>query len=167
MPDEAWFESVLGVYGLAIRGARLPFVNLRPPDRNLWTDEIQRALEGALAYAEVDYLGTAHLVIVESGLYRLDLPGAGVEFYLDGLRVEAGALELEQGMYEVEIYTNHWGQPYLTYAQAAVYRQGTEHRIPFVNTAAQIAAFRSQEIAGRRVQTACEYDPPRIDLLQP
>ena len=38
---EPLFESVLGIYGQAIRGKRQPFVNVRPPNRNLWTKDIE------------------------------------------------------------------------------------------------------------------------------
>jgi hypothetical protein len=157
-----FFESVLGVYGKAIRGVRQPFINLRPPHRNLWTDEIKEVVEGTLSYGEVDYIGTAKIVIPESGTYTVDLPGAGVQFRINGQSVEAGDMELEKGLYEIEIYTNHWGQPYLTYAEAAVYKKGSEVRIPFVNTAADIEIFRSQKIEGRPAVEVCEYSPQRI-----
>lgn len=173
VPDELLFESVLGTYGKAIRGDRYPFINLRPPHRNLWTDEVQEVVQGTLPYGEVDYIGTAKLVIGESGTYTVDIPGAGVEVRLNGQRIEAGDVELKPGLYEVEIYTNHWGQPYLTYAevtvrkQVAVNKQGTETRIPFVNTAADIQAFRSQKIAGRQVVEACQYiAPPSGDRVR-
>jgi hypothetical protein len=164
VPDEVLLESVLGVYGEAVRGKRHPFVNLRPPQRNLWTEEVQKIVKGTLSYGEVDYIGTAKLVIVESGTYTLDIPGAGVEIRVNGERMEAGDLELKRGLYEVEIYTNHWGQPYLTYAEVNVFKKGTKVRIPFVNYAKDIEAFRSKKFEGRPVVEACTYTPTRVEL---
>lgn len=161
---EVWRESVLGVYGRAIRGDRKPFINLQPPRRNLWTDEIQRTLQGTLSYEEVDYIGTACLVIPASGKYIVEIPGAGVEFRLNGQRVEAGGIELMAGLYEVEIYSNHWGQPYLTYAEVSVVQRETGARIPFVNSASDIKAFRTQKIDGRRVVEVSEYKPRRVPI---
>lgn len=151
------FESVLGVYGQAIRGKRHPFVNLRPPNRNLWSQEIEDKLKGTLSYGEVDYIGTAKLVIPESGAYTVDIPNAGTQFRLNGHLVNAGDVELHKGVYNVEIYTNHWGQPYLKYAHAAVFKKGTKARIPFVNTDDALEKFLSQKINGRTVTEVCSY----------
>lgn len=165
-PDEVLFESVLGVYGKAIRGARLPYVNLRPPQRNLWTEEIKEVLEKSISYGEVDYIGTAKMVIPDSGVYTVEIPGAGVEFRVNRHRLEAGDVELKKGLYEIEIYTNHWGQPYLTYAQVAVYKKGTRSQIPFVNTASDIQAFRTQKIDDRPIVEVCDYEAKRVDPTQ-
>ncbi|MCO6455811.1 MAG: hypothetical protein J5I93_10990 [Pirellulaceae bacterium] len=161
---EVWYESVLGVYGRAIRGNRKPFINLRPPRRNLWTDEIQRTLQGTLSYEEVDYIGTACLWIPVSGTYTVEMPGAGVDFRLNGQRVEAGEIALAEGLYEVEIYSNHWGQPYLTYAEVSIVQRKTGARIPFVNSASDIKAFRTQKIDGRRVVDVGDYKPRRVEI---
>lgn len=162
-PDEKLFESVLGIYGKAIRGERYPLVNLRPPHRNLWTEEIKESVERVLSYEQVDYIGTAKLVIRASGDYVVDMPGAGVDFRINGQQVAAGAVSLEKGLYEVEIYTNHWGQPYLTYAEVAVRKQGEKEAVPFVNTASDIERFRSQKIADKPVVEVCKYSPNQID----
>lgn len=162
LPDESLFESVLGVYGKAIRGKRQPFVNLRPPSRNLWTPEIQEAVQDTLPYGEVDYIGTAQLVVPQPGIYSIDMPGAGVQFRLNGRLLEAGEVHLSKGVYEVEIYTNHWGQPYLTYAQVAVIHKDTKAPVPFVNTAGAVERFRSSKIEGRRVVEVCKYTPRQV-----
>jgi hypothetical protein len=164
MPDEVLFESVLGVYGEAIRGKRHPLINLRPPQGNLWTAEIQEVIGGVLSYEAVDYIGTARLVIVEAGTYTVDIPVDGVEFRVNGDRVTAGDVELQEGAYDIEIYTNHWGQPYLTYAEVSVTKAGTGDRIPFVNTAGDIEAFRSQANAEQTVKEVCDYPLQRIEL---
>ncbi|MEQ8785340.1 MAG: hypothetical protein RIC55_03540 [Pirellulaceae bacterium] len=164
LPDEQFFESVLGVYGRAIRGERHPYINLRPPHRDLWTAEIQEVVNRTLRYEEVDYLGAAKLVIPETGSYTVEIPGAGVEVRINGQRIEAGDLELEDGLYIVEIYTNHWGQPYLTYADVTVHKKDDEQRIPFVNTASDIRAFRARKIDGRRVIEVNDYKPPRFEV---
>jgi len=162
----AVFESVLGVYGQAIRGQRFPFVNLRPPDRNLWTEEIESKLRGTLSYGQVDYTGTAKLVIPETGTYTIDLPARGTQLKLNGFLLKLGDVQLQKGVYDVEIYTNHWGQPYLKYAHANVYKYGTRTKIPFVNTAAAIKKFRSQKIDSRRVVEVCDYDLKRVRVVR-
>jgi hypothetical protein len=159
------FESVLGVYGQAIRGQRFPFVNLRPPDRNLWTEEIENKLHGTLSYGQVDYIGTAKLVIPETGTYTIDLPERGTQLQLNGIVLKLGDIQLQKGVYDVEIYTNHWGQPYLKYAHANVFKQGTRTRIPFVNTAAAIEDFRSQTIDSRKVIEVCNYPVKRVRVV--
>jgi len=159
------FESVLGVYGEAIRGQRYPFVNLRPPDRNLWTREIENRLRGTLSYAQVDYIGTAKLVIPASGTYTIDLPARGTELRLNGIVLKAGEIALLKGVYDVEIYTHHWGQPYLKYAHVNVFKQGTRTKIPFVNTAVAIEDFRSQTIDSRRVIEVCNYPVKRVRVV--
>jgi len=164
LTDDVYFESVLGVYGKAIRGERSRFINLRPPNRNLWTDEIENALDGTLSYADVDYIGTAKLLIREAGTYTLELPGANVEIRINGRRVEAGDLELKKGLYGIEIYTNHWGQPYLKYAQAFVHPKGSDDRIPFINSARDVKKFRKQKIGGKRVVEACEYTLEPVEI---
>jgi hypothetical protein len=159
------FESVLGVYGQAIRGQRFPFVNLRPPDRNLWTAEIENKLHGTLSYGQVDYIGTAKLVIPETGTYTIDLPERGTQLQLNGIVLKLGDIQLQKGVYDVEIYTNHWGQPYLKYAHANVFKQGTRTKIPFVNTAAAIKDFRSQTIDSRKVIEVCNYPVKRVRVV--
>jgi hypothetical protein len=165
-PDELLYESVLGIYGKAIRGARHPYINLRPPVRNLWTEEIQEFIGASLSYEEVDYIGTAKMIIPETGVYTVDIPGEGVEFRVNGQRLASGDVKLKRGVYEIEIYTNHWGQPYLTYAEVTVDKAGTDVRIPFVNTAADIEAFRTQTISDQLVVEVCDYDAQRFDPLR-
>jgi hypothetical protein len=162
---EPVFESVLGVYGQAIRGQRFPFVNLRPPNRNLWTKEIENKLRGTLSYGQVDYSGTAKLVIPATGTYTIDLPARGTQLRFNGILLKPGDVQLQKGVYDVEIYTNHWGQPYLKYAHANVYKQGTRTKIPFVNTAAAIEEFRSQKIDSRKVIEVCDYDLKQVRVV--
>ncbi len=163
LPDEPLFESVMGVYGKAIRGERQPFINLRPPHRDLWNAEVQEIVQGALSYQEVEYIGKAKLVIPETTMYCVEIPGAGVEFRLNCHRFESGEVALAKGLYEVEIYTNHWGQPYLTYADVTILRKRDRTVIPFVNTASEIEAFRSQQIAGRSVLEVSDYTPRPVE----
>ena len=164
LPDKRLLESVLGVYGRAIRGKRAPYVNLRPPSRNLWTPEIQESLDGALSYGDVDYIGQAKLVVTRGGLHTIGMPGAGVQLRLNGQLLEAGDVHLSKGVYDVEIYTNHWGQPYLTYAQVDVHHKDTQKPVPFVNFADDVAAFRASKVAGRPVVEVCQYTAKQINL---
>jgi len=164
LTDDLYFESVLGAYGRAIRGDRSRFINLRPPNRNLWTEEIENALDGTLSYEEVDYIGTAKLLIPERGTYTLEMPGANVEFRINNQRVAAGDLELKKGVYEIEIYTNHWGQPYLKYAQAFVHKKGSSENIPFVNAASDVERFLKQKIGGKPVTEVCDYTLKRVKI---
>lgn len=163
LPDAVLFESVLGVYGKAIRGKRREFINLRPPARNLWTEEIQRHVAEALPYGDVDYIGAAKLVIAKAGKYTIHIPGAGVEFKINDQRVEAGVVELKRGVYNVEIYTNHWGQPYLTYAEVSVSCNDTKETVPFVNSIETIKSFRRKEIADHKPVEVCEYEMKRYE----
>ena len=155
-------ESVLGVYGRAIRGKRHAFVNLRPPHRDLWTKAIESKLRGTLSYGEGDYIGTAKLVIAKTALYTVDLPGSGTQLRLNGQTVPSGELKLQKGVYKVEIYTNHWGQPYLKYAHAVVRLKKTKKRIPFVNSQADIKRFLTRKIGGQRVREVSGYEPPKV-----
>ena len=162
VPAEPLFESVLGVYGHAIRGQRRPFVTLRPPNGDLWTEDIERKLKETLSYAEVDYIGTAKLVIPAEGMYTIDIPKTGTQFRLNGHLVRAGNIKLRKGGYDVEIYTNHWGQPYLKYARAAVFKAGTKTKIPFVNTGDTLETFLSQRINDHAVTEVCRYQPRAV-----
>jgi hypothetical protein len=166
LSTEPLFECVFGVYGQAIRGKRHPFVNLRPPNRNLWTKHIEDKLKGTLSYGEVDYIGTAKLVIPETGTYTIDIPESGTQFRLNGHLVDAGDLQLRKGVYNAEIYTNHWGQPYLKFAHAAVFKKATKARIPFVNTGNALEKFLSQKILDRTVSEVCSYQTKRINATR-
>lgn len=161
---EELYESVLGAYGKALRGPRSRFVNLRPPKRDLWTDEIRARIAGKISVEGIDYVGTAKLVITEPGWYTVDLPEAGTQFRLNNLLLSGGDVELSKGVYDVEVYTNFWGQPYLQFASAVVRKKGTEQRIPLVNTAKDIDAFLSQRIDGRAVVEVSGYEPQPVDL---
>ena len=155
------FECVLGTYGQAIRGKRHPFVNLRPPNRNLWTAEIERQLKGTLSYGQVDYVGQAMLIIRESGTYSIGLPESGTHLRLNGVLMDAGDIVLRKGIYQVEIYTNHWGQPYLKYAHASVSKNGNKKHVPFVNSDDAIEKFLSQKILDHGVIEVCRYEAKR------
>lgn len=157
------FESVFGIYGQAIRGKRYPFVNLSPPNRNLWTKDIEAKLKGVLSYGQVDYIGTAKIVIPETGIYTVDIPETGTQFRLNGHLLQAGDVKLSKGTYSVEIYTNHWGQPYLKYAHAVVLSKETKTRIPFVNTGDALEAFLSQKINDQLVLEVFSYETKRIE----
>lgn len=161
---EELFESVLGTYGQAIRGPRSHFVNLRPPKRDLWTDEIQAQMHGNISLENIDYVGTAKLVVTEPGWHTIDLPEAGTQFRLNRLLIGGGDVELSRGVYDVEVYTNFWGQPYLKYASVVVRRNGTEKPIPLVNTAADIREFLAKPIDGRRVVEVSGHKPQPVDL---
>lgn len=163
LPDTKLYESVLGVYGKAIRGSRHPFINLRPPARNLWTDEIQEHVAKVLPYEKVDYIGAAKLVITKPGKHMINIPGAGVQVKINGELAEAGMVELKRGVYNVEIYTNHWGQPYLTYAEVSVIRHDTKKPVPFVNTIETITSFRNEKLAGKKPIEVCEFELKRYE----
>ena len=158
IPDAQLYRSVLGIYGKAIRGKRHPFINLRPPNRDLWADDIKARLEPTLPYGDVDYIATALLVIEKTGTYHIDLPDSGVQFRLNGHLVKGDVL-LERGAYDIEIYTNHWGQPYLKYAHVAIIDKATEKAIPLVNTKAAIAAFRARKIGDDSVAEVTDFKP--------
>lgn len=160
------FESVLGTYGQAIRGKRQPFVNLRPPNRNLWTKDIEAKLRKTLSYGSVDYIGTAKLIIPQSGTYRIDIPASGTQLRLNGHLIHAGDLELRKGVYDVNLYTNHWGQPYLKFAHAAVFKKATSSRIPFVNTADAIEKVLSKKNNGHTVIEVSNFQPKRIEATK-
>jgi hypothetical protein len=71
---------------------------------------------------------------------------------------------LSKGVYDVEIYTNLWGQPYMEFASVAVRRKGTQKRSPLVNTAENISAFLAGRIDGRRVIEVSGHKPQPVDL---
>lgn len=157
------FESVLGTYGKALRGKRHSYVTLRPPQQDLWTPEIEAKLKGSLSYEQVDYIGTAKLVIPETGLYVIDVPESGTQLRLNNVLMAAGVVKLRKGAYEVEIYTNHWGQPYLKYAFARVFTKEPKTQIPFVNTGEALEKFLAQKIQGNAVSQVCEFRTRRVD----
>jgi len=157
------FESVLGVYGRANRGPRHPFVNLRPPNADLWSPAIQKRLNGRLSFESIDYVGTALLVIPTTGWYRVDLPARGTRFALNGRVLGAGDVELQRGVYDVEIFTSTWGQPYLPAARAVVTDSKSGRRVPFVNTAVAIELFLARRINGRRVEEVSGFKTRPID----
>ncbi len=161
---EELFECVLGRYGQAVRGPRCHFVNLRPPQRDLWTDGIQAQIGGKISFESIDYVATAKLVVTEAGWYTIDLPESGTQFRLNGLLLGGGDVELSQGVYDVEIYTNLWGGPYMEFASVVVRRKGTEERSPLVNTAKDVSAFLARRIDGRRVVEVSGHEPQPVDL---
>ncbi len=164
LPKEEMFESVLGIYGRAIRGERSEFINLRPPHRDLWTDSIKSMIEPTIAYGDVDYIGTAKMIVREDGVYTIDLPGAGVELRVSEQLLESGDVQLARGIYEIEIYTNHWGQPYLTYADVRVFEKDSEEQLPFVNSKCEIDSFRSQQFNDLKVVVVTDYVPPEVEF---
>jgi hypothetical protein len=158
------FECVLGMYGRAIRGPRSRFINLRPPNRDLWTEEIQAQIGGKVSFENIDYVATAKLVITEPGWYTIDLPERGTQFRLNSMLLGGGDVELSKGVDDVEIYTNFWGQPYLKYASAAVRKKATQKRCPLVNTAEEMNAFLAKRVDGRTVVEVSGYKPQLVDL---
>ncbi len=158
------FECVLGSYGQAIRGPRCRFVNLRPPNRNLWTPEIRAAVAGKVSFESIDYIGTAKLVVTEPGWYSIDLPGEGTQLRLNGLLLAGNDVQLSRGVYDVEIYTNVWGGPYMQYASGAIRPRGSDKPLPLVNTAADVNAFLAKQIDGRKVVETSGYRPPAVDV---
>ena len=168
VPSGPLLESVLGIYGQAIRRKRLAFVNLRPPNRNLWTKEIEKKLAPTVSYEEVDYIGTAMLVVPKTGDYTVDIPKSGTQLRFNGILIKPGDIKLAKGAYEIELYANHWGQPYLKYAHASVFEKGTDVRVPFVNTASEVKEFLAQKINKRKVTQVSEYSsrpwkPGKVD----
>ena len=169
LDGEALFECVLGIYGhsRSTRGPRSRFVNLRPPAGDLWSEEIQKVLRDKISFYAIDYVGTAQLVIPEDGWYTIDIPGSGTHFLLNGRFMSAGDVELLAGVYDVEIATGTWGQPYLSAARAAVFHKETKERIPLVNTGEAIERFLQQRIADRPVVEVSGYQPQPVDFTAP
>lgn len=161
---EELFECVLGIYGQAIRGPRSHFVNLRPPNRNLWTKEIRAQVAGKVSFDSIDYVATAKLVITDPGWYAIDLPENGTQFRLNNMLLAGNDVELSRGVYDVEIYTNSWGQPYMEYASVGVRSRRTEKRIPLVNTAEDINGLLEKRVGSRKVVELSGYEPPAADL---
>ena len=161
---EELFECVLGMYGQAIRGPRCRFVNLRPPNRDLWADEIRARMGGKISFDSIDYVATAKLVITEPGWYTIDLPETGTQFRLNNMLLSGGDVELSKGVYDVEIYTNFWGQPYLKYASAAIRKKGIKKRIPLVNTGGDIGSFLEKRVDGRLVVEVSGHKPQPVDV---
>ncbi len=161
---EELFECVLGWYGQRHRGPRNRLVNLRVPNRNLWADEVRAKMGGKVSLADIDYIATAKLVVTEPGWYTIILPDRGTQFRLNDMVLPGGDVELSRGVYDVEIYTNTWGQPYLQYASVAIEMKGTEKRIPLVNTAEDVNRFLEQRIDGRRMVEVSGYKPQPVDL---
>ena len=164
LPDDAVVECVLGVYGKAVRGEQYAFVNLRPPQGDLWTEAIQEQLRGKVPFEHIEYVATAKLVITKAGWYKIELPARGTQFRLNGVPMSGGEVELTHGVYDVEIYTNTWGQPYLMGARVAVLPKNGTHRISLVNTAEDVKRFLDQRINGRRVVEVSGYAPKAVDI---
>lgn len=162
--DERLYECVLGQYGRSIRGARYPVVNLRPPNRDLWNDDVQENARGKITFEGIEYIGTAKLVIQADGWYTIDIPKSGTEFRLNGQLVSAGDVELIRGVYTVEIHSHTWGQPSMPYAYAAVSKKGSRATIPLANTGTAIKEFLEQRIDGRRVVEVSGYQPKEVDV---
>lgn len=163
--DEAMYECVLGIYGRGQRQQQYPFVNLRPPiESNLWTKQIQKALRGKIDFEGIEYTGTAKLVIPKDGWYTLCIHEPGTQFRLNGMLMSGGDVELRQGVYDVEIYSNTWGQPYINDARAAVHPKGSDKPLPFVNTGADLSRFLTQRVCDRTVCEVTGYKPKPVDI---
>ena len=130
----------------------------------MWTEEIQAQIGGKVSFESIDYVATAMLVITEPGWYTIDLPERGTQFRLNGMLLGGGDVELSKGVYDVEIYTNFWGQPYLQYASVAVRRSGTQQSIPLVNTADDVRALLEKSVDGRKVVEVSGHRPKVADL---
>ncbi len=162
--DETAYQCVLGMYGRSIRRAKYAVVNLRPPNRDLWNEQIQEEVRGRISFEGIEYVGTAKLVIQTEGSYTIDLPQRGTAFRLNGKQMSAGDIKLTRGVYSVEIHAHSWGQPWMRYASAAVRHKISGEPVPFVNTGKAIKEFLDQRINGRRVVEVSGYQPKAVDI---
>lgn len=162
---DAVYECVLGVYGRSMRQCQYPFINLRPPvEPNLWSKDVQQSLRGKIDFEGVEYIGAAKLVVPAAGWYTLHLHEPGTQFRLNGMLMSAGDVELRKGVYEVEIYSNTWGQPYINDAYAYITKRGDDAQMPFVNTGEAITNFLNQRINDRCVTEVTGYKPKPVDI---
>lgn len=159
-----YYESVLGAYGLAIRGKRIEYVNLKPPARDLLSDSIRSELEKHYQIGSLDYIGTANIIVLQAGDYSISIPDTGTQLRINGHLYRKGTVALTPGRYEVEIYTNSWGQPYMQYCEANIANTVSGEPLRFVNTGRAIKRFTRLVTDDKRVRRINTWTPVEVDV---
>ena len=162
--NDGLYKCVLGIYGRYARDTRYPIVNLSVPNRDLWSKSIQSKLRGRIDFHEINYLGDAKLIILEDGIYTLEIPGRGTGVELNGKTLNSGDVELRQGVYKVRITTGTHGQPYLPDSFVRFFFKKTKKQVELVNSGADIKKFLSRMIDGQKVVEVSGYQPEAVDL---
>ena len=112
------FKSFLGVYMYQEdRNKIYPVVNLKIPNRNLWSQEVQDKCRGRISFDEISYQGTASFVIPADGIYVLTMEDGKAS--INGKPTGgAGELSMVKGIHHLQLFRR--------LARAASYQQ-SEH----------------------------------------
>ncbi len=159
-----YYESVLGAYGLAIRGKRVEFINLKPPARDLLDDPIREVLETKYQIGSIDYIGTASVFVQRSGVYTVEILDSGTQLRINGVLFHKGELQLDAGRYDIEIYTNSWGQPYMQYCEATIKNAISGEPLVFVNSGRDIRRFTRDIQDDQRVRRINTWSSIDVDV---
>jgi len=161
--DNRIYKCVLGIYGQFGRRNKFPVVNLAVPSRNLWSEDIQAKLRGRIDFTEINYQGTAKIIIRRDGAYRVELPARGTQFVLNGNQLSAGNVQLKMGVYDIRIATGTHGQPFLPESFVRIFGQETGGEIALVNSGIDVRQFLSSEIDNQSVTEVSGYRPEMVE----
>ncbi len=161
--DNQLYACVLGVYGQFGRPGKYPVANLSVPNGDLWSEAIQSKLRARIDFSEINYEGSAKIVIPHDGTYTIQIPDGGPQFVLNGKSLSAGDVQLKKGVYAVRLMAGTHGQPFLPSFFVRVVPQGSDRQIPLVNSGADVKRFLSAEIDGQQITEISGYQPKAVD----
>lgn len=155
----ASYECLLGVY--SNNGKATPFVNLAVPNgSNLLTDEVLSAMRGEISLGEISYIGKGYINVPENGTYEIDctlgtviINGRAMKF-----NRRPGTIDLNKGIYELDVRETDHGQPYLAKGKVTVRLAGTAKTVPVVNSGRDIQKFLNSSIEGVQVIPVSKFD---------
>jgi hypothetical protein len=170
-PKEGFYISLLGQYHQGLTNPRKlhPCVNLSVPNGDLWTERIQADLRGKIDFHEIAYEGIARLFIPSDGKYTFEAGNCFVR--IDGKAIAQSmsantTLDLKKGMYEVSVFTDTHGGPYLPKASVRIIDTRTNQPIPLVNSSADIERFLNSEVDGQKVKEMSGWKPTAQNLVR-
>lgn len=153
------FESFLGVYMYYEDERKIyPVVNLKLPQENLWTQEIQDKCRGRFEFHEIAYRGSASFVIPADGVYVLKMPRGGAKINGKDTGGE-GELSIVRGIHKFAFRVNTHGQPDIVHATISLRHKETGEEVVFFNTWRDIQAYLNTPINGQRVLDVSEWRP--------
>jgi hypothetical protein len=168
-PRDGVYISLLGRYFHGPSRKDYPYVNLSIPDGDLWSERIQRELRGKIDFVEIAYEGLGRLLIPADGSYVFDASNCTVK--IDGKMISHGmssksTVDLKKGVYEVTIFTDTHGGPYLPQASIHIVDERSNKELPLVNSRADIERFMSRAVDGQKVTEMSGWKPSANNLVR-
>lgn len=155
------YRSMLGIYGRHYKPSDdHPVVSLVIPDRNLWTSAIQDQLRGKIDFKDIDYTGTAKIIVPEEGVYTFEIHNGLCK--LDDNQVNAGDITLKKGTREINFHTSNYGSGRMPTASLRIIHKDTKEELPLVNTGSEIQRFLKQRVNREPVVNVSDWEPVEV-----